>query len=380
VSTGGGRAAGLAARHTRLAAAAAGAGLSAVVGAGSGLLKHHGFLDWLVGVAPPLRPMYALLGPDAEVTAVVASEADAELVRRRAPGASPHVAAGGGAALAAAAGSLAAARAPRWSRVGVVSLGALPGDERAALADRLPHAELVDATALVAAEKAVKDPDELDELRCAAAVADEAFERLLESARPGTTEAEVAAEATAAAIRLGARQAVVFVGGGLHPGLPPSRTPLPEDSPVTVYVEVCGENGYWVEAIGVLWLGRRPGRPRLGRPVSTAEAALAAGERALGSGATGGDVAEAMTAVAAAGGAAIGTSHSLGHGVGAGDDDLPAIRVGGRGRISPGMVVVLHPNVVDAEAGVSVTVGGTYVVGEGRPERLSRLPLVAERT
>jgi hypothetical protein len=44
-----------------------------------------------------------------------------------------------------------------------------------------------------------------------------------------------------------------------------------------------------------------------------------------------------------------------------------------------GMVTVLHPNLIGAAGASSATAGGTYVIGNGRAERLSRVPLAVRR-
>jgi Xaa-Pro aminopeptidase len=110
------------------------------------------------------------------------------------------------------------------------------------------------------------------------------------------------------------------------------------------------------------------------RLAQTVLAALGAGEQVLRAGAATADVARAMAAPAEGIGAVAGLCHSLGHGVGVGDADLPRIAPGDSGVLEPGMVLVAHPTISDRSAGVSAAAGGTYLVGEARAVRLAPVP------
>jgi Xaa-Pro aminopeptidase len=217
--------------------------------------------------------------------------------------------------------------------------------------------------------KAIKDADELAELRAAAGIADAAYDRVFAAARPDATAAELAAEAHGEARRRGARETLVFVSAGLYHGGPPSHVPLAPGDLLTTYVELAGPSGYWVEQVGMIALGELDDtRKRVARTVLTA---LAAGETRLRAGAAAGEPASAMDSVALDAGLGVGLCHGHGHGVGAGDEDPPRISPGDGSPLIAGMVAVLHPNVFDRAGAVSATAGSTYVVHTGAAERLS---------
>src|SRR5439155_18005874 len=92
------------------------------------------------------------------------------------------------------------------ARIGVErrELGA---DRWQELRTALPDAELVDCTDLLEAVRNVKTPGELELLRRAAAIQDEAHLEVFAGARPGDTERELHTRMIAAMLRLGADSA-----------------------------------------------------------------------------------------------------------------------------------------------------------------------------
>jgi Xaa-Pro aminopeptidase len=368
----------LAARRRRLTDAMATEGFDALVVVGAGVLKQHGYLDWVIGTAPLARPAYALVLPEGHVTALVINEADAALVRSSGAGADAHVAPPCEQPLAAAAATALSAAGAGAGRIGVIGLDTLlPAGALRTLKRGLTGAEFVDARPLADRLKAVKDADELRELTTLAGIADDAYERLCAQARVGATEAELAAEAQAGARRHGVRDALVFVGADRHHGHAPRPVSLPEGSLVTVYVELCGLGGYWVEHVAMIALGELD--DDLEHLATAVLDTLRAGAERMLPGVQAGEVAARMIAVAREAGLELGLDHSLGHGVGAGDEDPPRIAVGEETTLAPGMVSVLHPNLIGAAGATSATAGGTYVIRDLRTERLSRLPLAVRR-
>jgi Xaa-Pro aminopeptidase len=367
------RAEALASRRRRLGRAMAADGLDALLVVGAGVLKQHGYLDWVVGAAPLARAAHALLLPDGTVRVAVATPADAELVRARGAGADP-VEATPGTPLTTVTVQLLRAAGAR--RVGIVARDTLlPLAAFRMLERTLPGAEFVEAAPLANRLKAVKDGFEVGELAHAARMADAAYERLCEHVRPGVTDAELAADAHAEARRQGARESLVFVGAGLHHGFAPRRIPLESPALVTVYIELCGEDGYWVELSGMLAVGELDAAGE--HLAATVPMALRAGVDRLRPGVAACEPATAMIGVAEDAGLGVGRSHGLGHGVGAGDDDPPLITAQASRPLTAGMVVVLHPNLVGG--GVSATAGATYLVGERGAVALSRTPVGLRR-
>jgi Xaa-Pro aminopeptidase len=64
----------------------------------------------------------------------------------------------------------------------------------------------------------------------------------------------------------------------------------------------------------------------------------------------------------------------LGHGVGLDDHDLPIIGPGDITQIEAGMVVAVHPHLIDATGATGSSLGDTFLVGSQETLPLSRWP------
>ena len=268
-----------------------------------------------------------------------------------------------------------AALVPETGRIGVAGLRHVMSSwEAERLAAVLPLAELVDVSAQVASVKAVKDPEDVEELRATAAIADTAFEAFLERLWPGASGWELSGEIEHVVRAHGTRDALVFVSAGAYFLERPTADPVEPGDLLTVFVEIVGPTGYWIE-LG----GSSPSASSTRSVQQLAETCLAAARAAEGelvAGRTAGDPARAIDAVAEAAGLRIGIWH--GHGVGV-DHDPPVITAADATSLVPGMVISVHPNFSTADERLGASVADTYVIGEGPPERLSRLDSVLYR-
>jgi Xaa-Pro aminopeptidase len=360
-------------RLQRIWAALADEDLDALVVAGKGLIGQYGALEWCAGYVPVVRGAYAVLTPGAEPALVVTTAADAWYARNT--GLAEVRVAGQGDILSEyddpASGVAAAleARGALTGRIGVSGLRhILTSWEADQLTAALPGAELVDVTAQVASVKAVKDAGDLAELHATAAIADTAFEVFLERVAPGATGWELNGEIEREIRARGARDALVFISGGAYFLAPPSVERIRNGDLVTTFIEIVGPTGYWIE------LGRLVAVGELDEDLEAlAERCLAAARAAEGelvAGRTAGDAARAIDAVAEAAGLRVGIWH--GHGVGV-DHDPPVITAADTTPLLPGMVISVHPNFSTADERFGASVADTYAVGNGQPERLSRL-------
>lgn len=351
-------------------------GYDALVVAGRGVISQYGFLEYLTGYSPVVRAAYAVLGREGDVAFVAPTAADGWYARRVAGLDDIRVAGQGDVFsdyddLATGVVSVLAERGATDGRIGVVGLRhivSVADHER--LRAALPDAQLIDATALVAAVKAVKTEEELVEVRRSGAVADAGFEAGLERLRPGATGWEVSAAIEQAARAGGARgEILVFVSADPYFLARPDVRPFAEGDLVTVYVELVGPTGYWVEharlvALGALDDGRAALAEATLEAAATAESLLRAGNRA-------GDVARGIDNVVACHDLRSGIWH--GHGVGV-DHDAPVITVADATPLVERMVVSIHPNFSDAGETAGASIATTYIVGAGDPEPVSRVP------
>src|SRR6266508_1521821 len=137
-------------------------GYDALVIAGRGVISQYGYLEYVSGYCSVVRAAYAVLGHDGDVAFVASTAADAWYARR-VGGLDDVRVAGQGDILSEyddLASGVVAALAERGAtsgRVGIVGLRHIvPVAEWDLLRARLPDADLVDATSVVAEVKAVK--------------------------------------------------------------------------------------------------------------------------------------------------------------------------------------------------------------------------------
>jgi Xaa-Pro aminopeptidase len=351
-------------------------GFDALVIAGRGVISQYGYLEYVAGYCPVVRLAYAVLGRDGDVAYIAPNTADAWYARRLAALEDVRVAGQGDVFseyddLAAGVVSALEEHGAASGRIGVVGMRHIvPVAEYEALRTGLRAAELVDATSLVADVKAVKAEEELDEIRRTAAIADAGFEAGLARLEPGATGWEVSAAIEQAARVLGARgEILVFLSGDPYFLGRPDAHPFAAGDLVTAYIELTGPTGYWLEHASLVALGGLDdARARLAE--ATLEAAEAA-QRELRPGNVAGDVARVMDDVVERHGLRSGIWH--GHGVGI-DHDAPVITASDPTPLVERMVVAIHPNFSAADESVGASVADTYIVRDGDPERLSRIP------
>ena len=267
-----------------------------------------------------------------------------------------------------------AAGAARGSRVGVADLATAPTAVVKALAGRF---ELVGAGPVVDACRTVKSSEELDAVREAAWVADRCFEQLLETAEPGRTLRQVAADLTGRALSLGANRlevsvaASTFAGGRISGARGPDDGVLVPSQPLCATLTVTGRLGY--RAVLGRPVGFAPPAEHTERAARAAVTALDAAVRALGPG-VGGDAIHRVASEAATseGAALVGPIDS---GVGLGGREPPAVAEGSADVIAAGNAIALLAHVVDKATGEEASAADTVIVGTDTGRRLSELPV-----
>jgi Xaa-Pro aminopeptidase len=234
--------------------------------------------------------------------------------------------------------------------------------------------ELVAAGGLVEAERMVKEPAELDRIRAAARLADEALRETLEGGLAGRTEREVALELEQAMRRRGAEPSFpTIVASGPHGALPhaqPREVEIARDVLVTIdwgaqldgYCSDCTRT-YATGAAG----------DELRAIYDVVERAQAAALEAVRPGSRRRAVdAVAREAIAEAGHAEH-FGHGLGHGVGLEIHEAPRLSRTGEDALAPGHVVTVEPGVYVPGVG-GVRIEDLVAVTAGGAEVLSALP------
>ena len=234
--------------------------------------------------------------------------------------------------------------------------------------------ELASIRRAVEAQRAIKDDDEIELLRRACAVADQALAELASEGalRPGRSELEVGRELDARMLRLGAEAPSfeTIVAAGANSAIPhhrPDATVLRDgdflklDFGATV-------DGYHSDMTRTLVLGDAADWQR--EIYALVAASQAAGRAALAVGADVVAVDSASREVIAAAGHGDHFPHGLGHGVGLEIHEAPGIGPLGAGSLAAGMAVTVEPGVYLPGRG-GVRIEDTLIVTDDAPELLT---------
>ena len=238
--------------------------------------------------------------------------------------------------------------------------------------------QLVAADGIVEALRAVKDAAEIDLIRAAAKLADEAFEEVVGAGLVGRTERDVALDLEIAMRRRGASGAsfAPIVAAGEHGALPHA---VPRDVPIaagTLVVIDWGAqlDGYASDCTRTVATGDLDPRDRAiyDTVLAAQEAALAA----VRAGPTGQEVDAIARAIIDEAGHAEHFGHGLGHGVGMEVHEGPRLSKLGTEPLAAGNIVTVEPGIyvpgaigVRIEDLVAVTADGHEVLN-GLPKAL----------
>ena len=239
---------------------------------------------------------------------------------------------------------------------------------------------LEDASDLVSTLRLVKSAGELAHVRRAAELADKALAEAERLATPGAFEGDI----------LAAMQGAVFRGGGEYPGNPfilssgpdallcrdkAGRRRLAERDQLTI--EFAGAYcRYHAALMRTLVIGPVPDVQRAMH--AACSDALDACRDTLRPGRRFGEVFDAHARVLDAAGYRPHRLNACGYSLGATFApswmDGPMFYAGNPQTVEPGMVLFVHIILANSDAGLAMTLGETYVVGEDGPESLSRAP------
>jgi Xaa-Pro aminopeptidase len=246
------------------------------------------------------------------------------------------------------------------------------------LQELLPEGwELVPAAGTVAGLRLVKEPEEVERIRAAAQLADEALSGLLEGGLVGRSERDVAIDLELRMRRLGATSPSFssIVAAGEHGALPhaqPRDEPIPADVLVTIDWGALVE-GYCSDCTRTYATGE--GISDLAREVyELVLAAEQAGVKGVSAGLTGREVDAIAREMIERAGHGEHFGHGLGHGVGLEIHEGTRLsRAGGEETLSVGNIVTVEPGVyLPGQLGVRIE--DLLVITEGGQDVLTSLP------
>jgi Xaa-Pro dipeptidase len=240
---------------------------------------------------------------------------------------------------------------------------------------------LTDASDLVNMIRMVKSAAELRYVRKAGELGDLAFKAALRKTRAGAEEGEI----------LAAQQAAIFAGGGDYPAnefiigsgrdallcrYKSGRRKLGKRDQLTL--EWAGVYRHYHAAYMRTVIIGKPTKHHAAMDLACREA-LSAVEAELVPGRTAGDVFAAHARVMDEHGMKPHRLNACGYSLGAKFTpswmDAPMFYKDNPVSISPGMVFFAHMILMNSEAGAAYCLGRTYIIGEKKPERVSKLPL-----
>ncbi|MBO2533493.1 MAG: Xaa-Pro dipeptidase [Thermoactinomycetaceae bacterium] len=233
----------------------------------------------------------------------------------------------------------------------------------------------VPTSRVVESLRAVKDEGERDAIRKAAAIADRAFERILEELRPGRTEREIALRLEFMMREMGADGASfdIIVASGPRSALPhgvASDRVLEEGDLVTLDFGA-SYRGYCSDITRTVVLGEPNDAQR--RIYETVREAQQAAVDAIRPGMTGKEADRVARDRIKASGYEKYFGHGTGHGLGMEVHEAPRLSPRGEEILEPGMVVTVEPGIYLPEFG-GVRIEDDVIVTEDGREVLTQSP------
>ena len=358
-------------RYRNIRAAAADAGLDAVLVCGSEYTGFEGAVTYTCGFRILHRYAYVLIPLDDDPTCVFPQEAAwvgdhsetfvDDRVFVETPGAWLRD----------------RLRERGLRRVGVYGMDfAMPVRDYRTLAEG--DAELVRFDEQFDRARAVKSEEELRSVRESMAINEAGFWAVLEAYEPGRTEAELMGEAERAfAARGTTRLTMDMVLSGPHGAMPPEmrhpdpRRPIEATDLLLYGLEVAGPGGHWVEF----------SRPICGGPLADDTQTLLeayreyheAARAALRDGASAQEAHRAVARPFTERGYRLG--HVTGHSIGMTMIELPRVGEGMDVRLERNMVLSMHPHAYNEERTACLYMQDTWLVSADEGEPLSQVPV-----
>ncbi|MFP4201251.1 MAG: M24 family metallopeptidase [Clostridia bacterium] len=238
---------------------------------------------------------------------------------------------------------------------------------------QVPGVQWIPVTDIVERLRLVKDEDELDTIRRAAAIADEAFEEILPTVRAGRTEAEIALDLEFCARRMGAEglSFPLIVASGERSSLPHGRASDRRIRPgdfVTFDYGVLYQ-GYCSDATRTVAVGEPGDEAR--RVYETVLSAQLGALEELRPGKTGFEIDGVARCIIEDAGFGDYFGHGLGHGVGLAVHEGPRLSYMDADEVlEPGMVVTVEPGIY-LPGRFGVRIEDLVVVADDGPEILT---------
>jgi Xaa-Pro aminopeptidase len=239
----------------------------------------------------------------------------------------------------------------------------------------MPGIELVPARSIFAKLRVKKDASEIENIRKAAAIADEAFEHILGFIKPGMKETEVALELEYTMKKKGASKNSFdsIVASGIRSSLPHgiASEKIIENGEFLTLDFGCVYNGYCSDMTRTVFIGKATEKHR--KIYDLVLRAQIAAFNGIKPGVSGKAVDKIARDIITAEGYGEYFGHGLGHGVGLAVHEDPRLSVLGENILEAGMIVTDEPGIYIPDFG-GVRIEDLVLVTENGAESLSKSP------
>ena len=263
----------------------------------------------------------------------------------------------------------------RGARLGVVGADQLRWSDLRALRAAIGALDVVEVDDELAPLRAQKDPDELQGVSEAVALAERGLDALMRVARVGTSLRALGGEVQRSLLADGAIDSLVLFSHGTDGVCSPvfadpsaADRRLRADDVLIVGVEAAGPDGCWAEHARILTFGRVDAE--FARACRVAEGAIALFEHHARPGVALGALAGQLETYVRDEGFALG--HTLGHGIGSDLLEWPPIARAVSAHLRDRMALALHPHVVVMRGAASAYLADVLVVEPHGARVLSR--------
>jgi len=257
-------------------------------------------------------------------------------------------------------------------KIGIVGMeNLMPVRDFLIFKEGLPQARFLDATDLLNRFRMKKSLEEIELVKKAGALVDEAYRTFLEMAHPGEREFDIIAEVKKVLTKGGAEDIfMITTSGPSIIGLlePPTSRMIEKGDVFLFNCELAGEGGYWAEI-------ERPVafsdiRSDFWKVFEVAKEAVRAGIEIMKPGHTAGEVATRVINFIKEAGCE--TGHWCGHGMGLDVVEEPGLIPKNETMIEENMVISLHPH-VRIPGGVGLMLGDTFIIETEGAKRISKM-------
>jgi Xaa-Pro aminopeptidase len=232
--------------------------------------------------------------------------------------------------------------------------------------------KLIPVNGVVETIRAVKEPGEIELIKKAAAITDAAFEYVEGKIKAGMTEKQVAWELEKALRERGSQSLPfdIIVGSGPNAALPhakPSDRVIKDGEPIVIDMGA-KYAGYASDLSRTICAGKA--NARLKKVYNTVLEAQTAAMAAITKGMTGHQADSAAREVIKKAGYGEAFGHSLGHGVGLAEHELPRLGPGSEETLTDGMVFTVEPGIYISGWG-GVRIEDTVVMERGKVKTIT---------